>query len=205
MELLVKEVGLTPLEAITAATRNGAQVLGVSDSYGTIAPGKMADLVVLTADPSADIRNTTKIAFVIKGGVVHKRKSVEGKSDNNPAAERELRQLVRTWDEANVKADVAALDRLLADEFAFVNGPNKPQYLASLTLRPSDLVIESAVSENVEVQVYGDTAVVVGLNITKGRSRGQPFENKAHYMDVWIKRSNRWQCVKVYSNLIEKK
>src|SRR5438876_12088995 len=61
MELLVTKAGLTPIEAITAATRNGAQVLGISDSYGTIAPGKIADLVVLSADPSADILNTRKI------------------------------------------------------------------------------------------------------------------------------------------------
>src|SRR5437773_8714926 len=73
MELLVAKAGLTPLEVITAATRNGAQVLGVLDSYGTIAPGKIADLVVLSADPSADIRNTTRIAYVIKGGRLHKR------------------------------------------------------------------------------------------------------------------------------------
>jgi imidazolonepropionase-like amidohydrolase len=73
MELLVEKAGLTPLEAITAATRNGASVLGISDSYGTIARGKMADLIVLTADPTVDIRNTTRIAYVIKGGVLHKR------------------------------------------------------------------------------------------------------------------------------------
>ena len=73
MELLVSKAGLTPLEAITAATRNGAQVLGISDSYGTIASGKIADLVVLSADPSLDIRNTTRIAYVIKGGKLHKR------------------------------------------------------------------------------------------------------------------------------------
>ena len=73
MELLVTKVGLSPLEAITAATRNGAQVLGILDSYGTIARGKTADLIVLSADPSADIRNTTKIVYVIKDGRLHKR------------------------------------------------------------------------------------------------------------------------------------
>lgn len=63
---------MTPLEAITAATRNGAQILGIQDSHGTIGKGKVADLVVLSDDPSKEIRNTTKIAYVIKGGVVHK-------------------------------------------------------------------------------------------------------------------------------------
>lgn len=74
MELLVTKCGFTPLEAITTATRNGAIALGIQNSYGTIAKGKVADLVILNADPSADIRNTRKILYVIKGGKVHKRK-----------------------------------------------------------------------------------------------------------------------------------
>ncbi len=73
LELLVSKAGLTPLEAITAATINGARVLGISENFGTITPGKIADLVVLSADPSADIRNTTRIVYVVKGGKFHKR------------------------------------------------------------------------------------------------------------------------------------
>ena len=73
LELLVTKAGLTPLEAITTATRNGAQALGILDSYGTITKRKIADLVVLSADPSIDIRNTAKIIYVIKGGRVYKR------------------------------------------------------------------------------------------------------------------------------------
>ena len=76
MELLVTRCGLTPLEAITAATRNGARARGVGRDYGTIEKGKVADLVVLAADPSADIRNTTKIVYVVKGGHVHRREKV---------------------------------------------------------------------------------------------------------------------------------
>jgi imidazolonepropionase-like amidohydrolase len=76
MELLVSKCGLTPLEAITTATRNGATALGIEKSYGTVTKGKTADLVILSADPSADIRNTTKILYVIKGGRAHKREKV---------------------------------------------------------------------------------------------------------------------------------
>jgi imidazolonepropionase-like amidohydrolase len=76
MELLVAKCGLTPIEAITTATRNGAMALGIEKSHGTITKGKIADIVVLSADPSADIRNTTKILYVIKGGRVHKREKV---------------------------------------------------------------------------------------------------------------------------------
>jgi imidazolonepropionase-like amidohydrolase len=73
IELLVKQVGMTPVQAISAATRNGARSVGREQEQGTIEPGKIADLVVLAADPTADIRNTRGILYVIKGGQPHKR------------------------------------------------------------------------------------------------------------------------------------
>jgi len=66
MELLVG-AGLSPRDALLAATRNGAQLLG-ADSLGRIAPGKVADLVVLGADPLADIRNARKVERVMLRG-----------------------------------------------------------------------------------------------------------------------------------------
>jgi imidazolonepropionase-like amidohydrolase len=64
-------VGLTPLEAIHAATGAAARIIGAERDFGTIEAGKLADFVVLDADPSADIANTRKIrAVVIQGKVV---------------------------------------------------------------------------------------------------------------------------------------
>jgi imidazolonepropionase-like amidohydrolase len=65
---LLVEAGLTPMEALQAATRNPAIFLKATDSLGTIAAGKLADLVLLDADPLADIHNTTKINAVILDG-----------------------------------------------------------------------------------------------------------------------------------------
>jgi imidazolonepropionase-like amidohydrolase len=73
MALLVEHCGFTPLEAIRAATLIGAMAQGQSATRGTIATGMRADLVVLTANPTIDIRNTTKIAFVVKDGTVYRR------------------------------------------------------------------------------------------------------------------------------------
>ena len=77
MALLVRHAGFTPLQAIEAATRVGAAALGQSADRGTITPGKLADMVVLDADPSRDIGNTTKIDFVLKNGRVHTRDSAD--------------------------------------------------------------------------------------------------------------------------------
>lgn len=66
LELLV-EAGLSPVEAIRAATRNGAMALGFLLEAGTVEIGKRADLVALTADPVADVRNARCVAWVLSG------------------------------------------------------------------------------------------------------------------------------------------
>ena len=62
--------GLTPHEALRAATLHGAEMIGVAQDTGTITPGKLADLVVLDADPLADIRHSDNIVYVVKNGEV---------------------------------------------------------------------------------------------------------------------------------------
>ena len=67
---LMAEAGLEPMDILVAATYGGARVMGREAELGTIEAGKLADLVVLDADPLADIRNTRLIHRVVKGGVV---------------------------------------------------------------------------------------------------------------------------------------
>jgi imidazolonepropionase-like amidohydrolase len=67
LALLVK-AGLTPMQALQAATLNPAEFLGSSQEMGTVEPGKIADLVMLEADPLEDISNTQKIAAVVFKG-----------------------------------------------------------------------------------------------------------------------------------------
>lgn len=67
LELLV-QAGIDEAEVIVMATRNGAEGLSLEDQLGTVEAGKLADLVVLTADPLSDIRNTRLLAAVYKAG-----------------------------------------------------------------------------------------------------------------------------------------
>ncbi len=77
MELeAMQAAGLTPLEVLVAATRTGARALGL-DSTGTVTAGATADLVVLDADPLADIRNVRRIALVVRRGEVYTRRELE--------------------------------------------------------------------------------------------------------------------------------
>jgi hypothetical protein len=69
MEFLV-DMGLTPMQAIMAATKTGAEYLGVEKDLGTIEEGKLADLIIVDGDPLKNIRDTRNIIAVIKDGEV---------------------------------------------------------------------------------------------------------------------------------------
>jgi imidazolonepropionase-like amidohydrolase len=64
------ELGMTPSQAIVAATKNGARASQGSKDFGTLEVGKYADILLLDADPLADIHNIRKLSMVIKEGRV---------------------------------------------------------------------------------------------------------------------------------------
>ncbi len=69
--ILHVEAGLTPREALRAATIDAARMMGVEKDLGTVEPGKLADFLILDADPLENIRHTLLIHRVVKGGVIH--------------------------------------------------------------------------------------------------------------------------------------
>ena len=64
--------GLSPIDAIRAATVNAADLLGWTDRIGEIAPGRFADIIAVAGDPLKDVTELEKVIFVMKGGTVHK-------------------------------------------------------------------------------------------------------------------------------------
>ena len=67
LQLLV-ESGLRPGQALRAATLTAAEALGKDRELGSVEPGKLADMLILNADPLVDIGNTGKVELIIKGG-----------------------------------------------------------------------------------------------------------------------------------------
>ena len=73
LEIFVKHGGYTPMEAIVAATRDNAYAVGLEGQVGELAPGKLADLIVLAKDPIADItvlQGGKHLSWVIKDGKI---------------------------------------------------------------------------------------------------------------------------------------
>jgi imidazolonepropionase-like amidohydrolase len=71
--LMVQWGGMTPMEAIQAGTRNAARLLGLEDRVGTLAPGKLADVVAVRGDPLRDVTALENgVVLVMRNGVIHK-------------------------------------------------------------------------------------------------------------------------------------
>ena len=71
------DAGLSPHEALAAATVNPARFLGLTDSLGTIAVGRVADLVLLEGNPLDDIGNTRRIVAVVAAGRLYRRDALQ--------------------------------------------------------------------------------------------------------------------------------
>lgn len=125
------------------------------------------------------------------------------RAESNPSgAEAEVREFLRAAGENEVRRDRAAAERAMADEF-IRTGPrgevwDKAQTLANFTA--GDGTSARAVTfEDERVRVYGDTAVVTGLGVMKGRDKGgRPFEVRNRCTFVLVKRDGRWQAVAVH-------
>ena len=76
MELLV-EAGLTPLQAISIATSNAAKLMHAEEEWGTLAPGRLANLLIVNGRPDRRISDTRNIETVVKAGVVPDRKALQ--------------------------------------------------------------------------------------------------------------------------------
>jgi imidazolonepropionase-like amidohydrolase len=74
---LLVQSGLTPMEALQAATSRAAEFMGKSATQGTIERGKVADLVLLDGDPLADIHNTSRIRAVVVRGKLLDRSALD--------------------------------------------------------------------------------------------------------------------------------
>src|SRR3984893_4313323 len=105
--------------------------------------------------------------------------------------------LENAWNHALEAKDAKALDMILANTFVSIDidgsVSSKSEFLASIKApgyRPSQ-----AVTEQSNVQVYGDAAVVVGIFRVTGTEKGKPYVHRERFVDTWIKINGTWQCV----------
>jgi ketosteroid isomerase-like protein len=124
-----------------------------------------------------------------------------GQSRLNQATEQELQDLTRNWDQALLKKDVDALDKILAPDYTFA-GTVKSYYLA--VLKTPDVEYISYERRDIEIRVYGDAALVFSYISVTGKFPGvDSFWSNFHALDVWIRQDRRWKCVATMNDEIK--
>jgi len=108
-----------------------------------------------------------------------------------------IRKLDNERIQAQIHADARALDRIYAPDFIGV-GPSgtvrtKPQVLLDFT--SGDLKFQSITTDDVQVRVYGDTAVETGLSTMIGQDKGKTVPRETRFTRVWVKQQGRWRLV----------
>src|SRR5271165_4786500 len=113
------------------------------------------------------------------------------------SVEQQLKKLEVVWGDAGIKKDFAALDRVLADDYASIDEEGKVQTKAEgiAALKSGEDVNLSQILSDMKVRVYGDTAVVTGKAVATGTHKGQPIGGTFMFTDVWVKHGSSWRCV----------
>jgi ketosteroid isomerase-like protein len=112
--------------------------------------------------------------------------------------------LEKAWNHALEQKDTKALDQLLAGSFISIDSDgsieNKGEFLASI--KAPDYKPSQVVTEQTNVQAYGNAAVVTGIIRVKELKNGKAHVRRERFTDMWIKMDAGWQCVATQSTLI---
>jgi len=120
------------------------------------------------------------------------------------AEQTRIRALENAWSQAVRGKDVKGIALLLGEDLVYVDYDgtmmNKAGYLASVG--SPEVHFEHVVSDSMQVQFFGQSAVVVGVYTERGSKKGKPYVHRERYIDTWVRRNGLWVCAASQSTLI---
>jgi ketosteroid isomerase-like protein len=143
------------------------------------------------------MRRTIVIALLLTTASIALGQTPRARSDQRRSIEQVIRQLDHERIQAQIDADVAALDRIYAADFIGV-GPSgavrtKPQVISDF--KSGELKFQSIITDEVQVRIYGNTAVETGRSTMNGQDRGKAVPRDNRFTRVWVKQQGHWQLV----------
>jgi len=118
-------------------------------------------------------------------------------TESTADAEKEISTINEEYEKAIVRQDVAAYDRLLADDLIFTDqdGIVKTKAEVIKEVRTGDYKFEYGRSEEKKIRVFGNTAVLNGIWVDKGTYKGKEFNDRQRYTTVYVKKNGSWQVI----------
>jgi ketosteroid isomerase-like protein len=150
-------------------------------------------------------RITGMVALVFTMASIAQGQSPRANSDGRRNIEQVIRQLDQERIEAQIHADTKALERIYAADFIGV-GPSgavrtKPQVISDFA--SGELKFQSIATDEVQVRIYGNTAVETGISTMNGQDKGKAVPRNNRFTRVWVKQQGQWRLVhNHYSPLI---
>ena len=147
------------------------------------------------------------IVAVLTAATIALGQGPRARRDQRMSVELAIRQVDHERIQAQIHADAVTLDRIYASDFIGI-GPSgrvrtKPQVLSDFT--SGDLRFQSITTDDVQVRVYGNTAVETGRSTMIGQDKGKAVPRENRFTRVWVKQRGRWRLVaNHYSLLITK-
>ena len=120
------------------------------------------------------------------------------------AADPQLAARDASWNALRQRADVDALERLIAPDFVLVHSDGRVQYKADYLaeLRSRKRVNGPILNQDVRIREYGTTAVVTGVSVQSAVSDGKPWSGRFRFTRVWVKQGGDWVLVSSHSSRI---
>ena len=125
------------------------------------------------------------------------------------AADQNIQDEIKTLEEARnraiLKGDVAALDRMTSDDYTFITLRGELRTKAEILkgFSSGSFRYESREISDLNVRVYGDTAIVTGRSIQKGQENGKDYSGDFRFTRVYVKQNGRWLTVALQTTLIQ--
>jgi ketosteroid isomerase-like protein len=143
------------------------------------------------------MRRNLAVAVLLLPAALAAAQTENGSRARDTGVQQTIRKLDGERIQAQIHADTAALDRLYADDFIGV-GPSgtvrsKPQVMEDF--RSGTLKFQSITTDEVEVRVYGNTAVETGRSTMGGQDNGKTVPRDTRFTRVWVKQQGRWRLV----------
>ena len=131
-----------------------------------------------------------------------------GQQGTSGDVEQELIKLEQEWSAARLRGDVAAIERMLADDFIGTGYDgtvrDKARWMKEVAPPPVKAKLLAHDTDDLRVRVYGDTAVLTGRQTIKGNREDKDFIERRRFTHVYVKRQGKWQLVATQIAVIPK-
>lgn len=208
---LMQHAGMTPMEILVAATQTNAKILGLQNQIGALAPGKLADLVILNADPLENVYNIRKIDRVIKDGKIYDPRAMAHATPSETKHSDDLKaleELDNSWAAAFKAGDIDKMMNFYAEEAVFfgVSGSTtggrqeiRKQYEQII---PNLEVISFTFTEK-DHRVYGDVAYgwMTWVGEWVDRRSGKQVQQKGRSTIFYKNINGQWRAILDHSSI----